>query len=93
MNSSQILSVFSGIFREIYTTRYHNLHTFLQVVSESVRWCSIKMVFLFIKFTGTLGIELVSPNKNHKIPENVSYFRGVFKTQSNIYDGAICENS
>ena len=28
-----------------------------------------------------------------QIPENTSYFRGAFKTHSNIYDGAICENS
>ena len=60
--------------------RHHNLQTFVQVVTEPLRWCSMKKVFLFIKFTGTWGIELVSLNKNHKIPENTSYFRGVFKT-------------
>ena len=73
--------------------RHHNLHTFVQIVSESVRWCSIKKLFLFIKFRETWGIGLVSLNKNRKIPENTSYFRGAFKTHSNIYDGVICENS
>ena len=46
--------------------RHHNLHTFVQIVSESVRWCSIKKLFLFIKFTETWGIGLVSLNKNRK---------------------------
>ena len=79
---------------ERYTQRSsHNLHTFVQVVSEAVRWCSIKKVFVFIKFARTWGIELVSLNKNHKIPENCSYFRDAFRTQSIIYEGAVCQNS
>ena len=94
MNSSQILSVYSLEYAEKYTQRVsHNLHTFVQVASEVVTWCSIRKLFVFLKFTRTWGIELVSLNKNPKIPEISSYFRDVFRTQSIIYDGAICENS
>ena len=72
MNSPQILSAFSE-YAEKYTQRVsHNLHTFVQVVLE---------VVVFLKFTRKWGIELVSLNKNPKIPENSSYFRDAFRTQ------------
>ena len=38
------------------------------------------------------GIMLVSVNKTYKIPENTLYFGGVFRIQSNIYDGTFCES-
>ena len=61
--------------------RHHNLYIFAKIVSESLAWCSMKKVFLFVKFTGTWGIELVSLNKNHKIPENTS-FSGTYSKPS-----------
>ena len=56
-------------------------------------WYSIKKVLVFVKFTGTWGSELVSPIKTYKISENTLYFGGVFRFQSNIYDGSFCVKS
>ena len=71
----------------------YNLNTFENVVPQAVAGCySIKKVFFFIKFTGTWGIKLASPNETCKDPENTLYFGGVFRIQSNIYDGAFCQN-
>ena len=86
--------LYSLEYAEKYTQRVsHNLHASVQVISKAVRWCSIGNVFVFIKFTRTWEIEVVSLNKIHKIPENSSHFRDAFRTQSIIYDGVICENS
>ena len=73
--------LYSLEYAEKYTQSVsHNLHVFVQIVSEAARRCSVRKVFVLIKFTRTWGIELVSLNKNHKIPENSSYFRDAFRT-------------
>ena len=67
-----------------YDTR-RNFDFFVPFVSEAItRGCSIERCTYekLTYFAGTWRIDLVSPNKNHKIPKNTWYFKAHLSTVS-----------
>ena len=73
----------SGMFQKHTYGINHNLHTSVHVVSEVVAGFFIQKVFVLNKisstFIGTWGSVLVSPNKNHKIPQKTWFLKAPSK--------------